>query len=75
MILTLHDELNLIYMLFTLESSFHTLLTSFEQLYTNMYLIGLSDGAVSALHTHARNLWGNLCMISYNFFIIYVNNY
>ncbi len=33
--------------LFTTESSFHALSTRFEPLYTNMYLIGPSDGAVS----------------------------
>ncbi len=35
------------YMIFTVESSFHALLTRYELLYTNMYLIGPSDGAVS----------------------------
>ncbi len=34
-------------MLFTIESSFCALSTCFEPLYTNMYLIGPSDGAVS----------------------------
>ncbi len=34
-------------MLFTIESSFHTLLTHFEPLYANKYLKGPSDGAVS----------------------------
>ncbi len=33
-------------MLFIIESSFCTLLTHFEPLYTNMYLIGPSDGAM-----------------------------
>ncbi len=33
-------------MLFTVESSFHAFSTHFEPLYTNMYLIGGSDGAV-----------------------------
>ncbi len=34
-------------MLFTIKSSFHALSTCFEPLYTNMYLIGPSDGAMS----------------------------
>ncbi len=33
-------------MLFTVESLFHALLTHFEPLYTNMYLIGPSDSVV-----------------------------
>ncbi len=33
-------------MLFTIESSFHTLSTHFEPVYMNMYLIGPLDGAV-----------------------------
>ncbi len=36
------------------------ILTHFEPLYMSMYLIGATDGCV-ALHTQARNLWGNLC--------------
>ncbi len=34
-------------MLFTIASSFYVLSTSFEPLYTNMYLIGPTDGTVS----------------------------
>ncbi len=33
-------------MLFNVESLFHVLITCFELLYTNMYHIGLLDGAV-----------------------------
>ncbi len=42
-----HKELVLRSFKFTIKSSFCTLLPHFEPLYMNMYLIGLSDGAVS----------------------------
>ncbi len=46
-------------MLFNIETLYHALSTHFEPLYTIMYHIDPSDGAVSG--TTARNLQDNPC--------------
>ncbi len=52
-------------MLFTIESSVHTLLIWFEPLYMNMYLIDLSDGVV-LYYTLRLEIYGVDSVIMWN---------
>ncbi len=54
-------------MLFNIESLYHTLSTHFERLYTNLYHIGRSDGAVSCNSLNLK-IYGSTPVCTYRIY-------